>query len=210
MWGISLRPTPSVRQPLFETSDSWDTLHCRGRRFLRSMLWKAMTPPPPPQSYTLYTMLVRQTDQTSRTAANPNTSIWRPALLWPRVHVERGRERRRREGKRGKTRQRERNTQIDIHQKFGTKSANFVGETFAIKPQHKSVFKQKPGSQKGTPPSIFQDHFSTPDPQVCRFYFLNLAQKEKSLLRKTRFPLLREWKSWKLQWEQFLSRPGSP
>ena len=29
-----------------------------------------------------------------------------------------------------------------------------------------------------------QDPFSTPNPQVCWFYFMNLVQKEKSLLRK--------------------------
>ena len=29
-----------------------------------------------------------------------------------------------------------------------------------------------------------QDHFSTPNPQVCWFYFVNLVRKEKSLLRK--------------------------
>ena len=33
-----------------------------------------------------------------------------------------------------------------------------------------------------------QDHFFTPNPQICRFYFLNLAQKEKSLLRKPDSP----------------------
>ena len=33
-----------------------------------------------------------------------------------------------------------------------------------------------------------QDHFSTPNPQVCWFYFLNLGQKEKSLLRKPDSP----------------------
>ena len=31
-------------------------------------------------------------------------------------------------------------------------------------------------------------HFSTPNPQVCCFYFWNLVQKEKSLLRKPGFP----------------------
>ena len=31
---------------------------------------------------------------------------------------------------------------------------------------------------------MFQDRFSTPNPQVCCFYFRNLVQKEKSLLRK--------------------------
>ena len=46
------------------------------------------------------------------------------------------------------------------------------------------------GSEKG----VFcqelenQDHFSTPNPQVCCFYFWNLVQKEKSLLRKPGFP----------------------
>ena len=33
-----------------------------------------------------------------------------------------------------------------------------------------------------------QDRFSTPNPQVCPFYFLNLGQKEKSLLRKPDSP----------------------
>ena len=33
-----------------------------------------------------------------------------------------------------------------------------------------------------------QDQFSTPNPQVCQFYFLSLVQKEKSLLRKPDFP----------------------
>ena len=31
---------------------------------------------------------------------------------------------------------------------------------------------------------VYQAPFSTPNPQVCRFYFLNLVQKEKFLLRK--------------------------
>ena len=35
--------------------------------------------------------------------------------------------------------------------------------------------------------TISQDHFSTPN-QVCWFYLLNLAQKEKSLLRKPDCP----------------------
>ena len=46
-------------------------------------------------------------------------------------------------------------------------------------------------------------------PQVCWFYFLSLVQKEKSLLGNL-IPPTKEWKSWKLQWEQFLPRPGSP
>ena len=40
-------------------------------------------------------------------------------------------------------------------------------------------------------------------PKICWFYL-------KVLTKKTWFPLVREWKSWKLQWEQFLPRPGSP
>ena len=36
--------------------------------------------------------------------------------------------------------------------------------------------------------SLSQDRFATPNPQVCRFYFLNLGQKEKSLLRKPDSP----------------------
>ena len=37
-------------------------------------------------------------------------------------------------------------------------------------------------------PSWFQDHFSTPNPQVWCFYFLSLGQKEKSSLRKPDSP----------------------
>ena len=46
-------------------------------------------------------------------------------------------------------------------------------------------------------PATDQDQSSTPNPQVCWFDFLNLVQKEKSLLRKravfapTRFSLIR-------------------
>ena len=35
---------------------------------------------------------------------------------------------------------------------------------------------------------LYQDHFSTPNPQVCCFYFVSLAQKEKFLLRKPDSP----------------------
>ena len=35
---------------------------------------------------------------------------------------------------------------------------------------------------------FFRTIFSTPNPQVCCFYFWNLVQKEKSLLRKPGFP----------------------
>ena len=54
----------------------------------------------------------------------------------------------REEGKRGKTRQGERDTQMNIHQNFGTKNTNFVGEIFAIKPQSKSVFKHNLGHRR--------------------------------------------------------------
>ena len=36
-------------------------------------------------------------------------------------------------------------------------------------------------------PTFLQDHFSTPNPQVCCFYFWNLVQKENSLVRRPDF-----------------------
>ena len=55
-------------------------------------------------------------------------------------------------------------------------------------------------------PRFIRIMFSTPDHQVCWFDFLNLGQKEKSILREPGSPYnTREWKHWKLQWEPFFA-----
>ena len=47
----------------------------------------------------------------------------------------------------------------------------------------------------------FQDHASTLSPQVCWFYFLSVGQ----IARETWVFLVRDWKFWLQQWEQFFA-----
>ena len=65
-----------------------------------------------------------------------------------------------REGERGKTRQKERDTRMDIHQKFGTKSASFVGEIFAIT---KLIFLQKAWVAQEHPAICLQKPWTSTD-----------------------------------------------
>ena len=46
--------------------------------------------------------------------------------------------------------------------------------------------------------------FCHPQPPSLLFLLLEPGSERKVLTKETWFPLLREWKSWKLQWEQFL------
>ena len=52
-----------------------------------------------------------------------------------------------------------------------------------------------------------QDRFSTPNSQVCWLLLSEPGSERKVLTKETWFSLLREWKSLKLQWEQFLLQP---
>ena len=57
------------------------------------------------------------------------------------------------------------------------------------------------------PCRIVQDPHSTPTPNVCQLSIL--VGKVNPYSTEAWFPLLREWKSWKLLWEQFLPRQKS-
>ena len=48
------------------------------------------------------------------------------------------------------------------------------------------------------------------DQNICWFSIWFWLWEKWILTKETWFPLLREWKFWNLQWEQFLPRPGSP
>ena len=52
--------------------------------------------------------------------------------------------------------------------------------------------------------------FFHPQPPSLPIWLPEPGSERKVLTKETWFPLLREWKSWKLQWEQFLPRQGSP
>ena len=49
-----------------------------------------------------------------------------------------------------------------------------------------------------------------PQPPSLLILLSQPGSERKVLTKETWFSLLREWKLWKLQWEQFLPRPGSP
>ena len=52
--------------------------------------------------------------------------------------------------------------------------------------------------------------FFHPQPPSLLIVLSPPGSERKVLTKETWFSLLREWKFWKLQWEQFLPRPGSP
>ena len=57
-------------------------------------------------------------------------------------------------------------------------------------------------------PPVFmgnEDHFSNPNPKSADFTFWTWVRK-KSPYQGNLIPLVREWKAWILQWEQFLPR----
>ena len=70
-------------------------------------------------------------------------------------------------------------------------------------PAHK-VKKSRSRSRKNSGP------FFHPQPPSLLFLLLEPGSERKVLTKETWFPLLRAWKSWKLQWEQLLPQPGSP
>ena len=51
--------------------------------------------------------------------------------------------------------------------------------------------------------------FFHPQPPSLPIILPEPGSEREVLTKETWFSLLREWKSWKLQWEQFLARPGS-